>query len=259
MNWNIIKLLLVEDSSDDAALLVAEVQREGHAPMHKRVETETDFLAALQKYSWDAIICDYALPQFSGPEALRLLRQQGLDTPFIMVSGVCGEEEAVAMMKAGANDYIMKRNLGRLVPALERELAAALARHFLKCAIAEMQFLAGIVESSADAIYGKNLDSIIVSWNMAAERLLGYSSTEIIGCSNVLLFPGNSRDEMLDIMTRVRRGDVVAIQETVRLHKHGGIIPVAISVSPVKNTRGDIIGASTVVRHLPPKKSCAGT
>jgi PAS domain S-box-containing protein len=248
MDWNIIKLLFVEDSADDAALLVAAVQREGLTPMHKRVETEQDFLISLQKYSWDAIICDYVLPQFSGPEALRLLRQQGLDTPFIMVSGVCGEEEAVAMMKAGANDYILKRNLGRLVPALERELAAALARHLLKCAIGEMQFLAGIVESNADAIYGLNLDSIIVSWNMAAERLFGYSASEIIGCSNVLLFPRKGRDEMLDIMTRVRHGDVVAIQKTARLHKQGGIIPVAISVSPVKNPRGDIIGASTVVR-----------
>jgi len=131
MDWNIIRLLLVEDSADDAALVAAEVQRDGHVPMLERVDTEKDFLVALQKHSWDAIICDYALPQFSGPEALRLLRQQGLDTPFIMVSGVCGEEAAVAMMKAGANDYIMKRNLGRLVPALERELAAALARHLL--------------------------------------------------------------------------------------------------------------------------------
>jgi PAS domain-containing protein len=173
------------------------------------VESKADFLAALQQRPWDAIISDYVLPQFSGPEALHLLRHQGLDTPFIMVSGIYGEEAAVTMMKAGANDYIMKGNLSRLVPALERELEAAQDRHRRKRAEGAMQFLAAIVESSQDAIYGKNLDSLIVSWNPAAERLFGYSAEEIIGRSTVALFPQSRRDEMLDILAGIRRGDLV--------------------------------------------------
>jgi len=117
-----------------------------------------------------------------------------------------------------------------------------------------MQFLAAIVESSEDAIYGKNLDSVIVSWNPAAERLFGYRAEEIIGRSIVTLFPQNRRDEMLDILAGVRRGDVVGVQETERLHKSGRIIPVTVTVSPVRNTAGEIIGASAIARDISQQK-----
>jgi len=254
MGANTIQLLIVEDSPDDAALLLSEITRKGMATNYQRVETKADFLAALRNQPWDAIISDYVLPQFSGPEALRLLRQQGWDLPFIMVSGIYGEEEAVAMMKAGANDYIMKGNLSRLVPALQRELEAVQDRQRRKRAEGAMQFLAAIVESSEDAIYGKNLDSIIVSWNPAAERLFGYAAEEIIGRSIVTLFPQNRRDEMLDSLASIRRGDVVGPVETERLHKSGRIIPVSATVSPVRNTAGKIIGASPITRDISKQK-----
>ncbi len=115
----------------------------------------------------------------------------------------------------------MKGNLSRLAPALERELEAARDRHRRKRAEGAMQFLAAIVESSEDAIYGKNVDSLIVSWNPAAERLFGYSAEDIVGRSAALLFPKNRRDEMLDILAGVRRGDMVGVRETERLHKSG--------------------------------------
>jgi sigma-B regulation protein RsbU (phosphoserine phosphatase) len=249
-----LHILIVEDSADDATLLLGELKRKGLVPVHQRVESRADFLAALKSRSWDAVICDYVLPQFNGPEALQLLRQQGLDTPFIMVSGIYGEEEAVAMMKAGANDYLMKGNLSRLVPALERELEAAQDRRRFKRAEGAMQFLAAIVESSEDAIYGKNLDSLIVSWNPAAERLFGYSAEEIMGRSIAALFPKDRRDEMLDILASIRRGDVVGAQETERLHKDGRIIPVSATVSPVKNGAGEIIGASAITRDISRQK-----
>ena len=245
-----MQVLMVEDSADDAALLLAELKKKGHAPVCQRVESKADYLEALRSRSWDAIIADYVLPQFSGPEALRLLRQRGADTPFIMVSGIYGEEEAVAMMKAGANDYLMKGNLSRLVPALERELEAAQDRRRRQRAEGAMQFLAAIVESSEDAIYGKNLDSLIVSWNPAAERLFGYSAEEIIGRSTAVLFPHDRRDEMLDILAGIRRGDVFGGWETARVHKNGKIIPVSVTVSPVRNGPGEIIGASTIARDI---------
>ena len=247
-------LLIVEDSADDAALLLSELKRHGPAPVHLRVESSADFLAALQDRAWDAVVSDYILPQFNGLEALRLLRQKGLDTPFIMVSGIYGEEEAVAVMKAGANDYIMKGNLSRLAPALQREFEAAQDRHRRKRAEGAMQFLAAIVESSEDAIYGKNLDSRIVSWNPAAERLFGYSAEDIIGRSAAVLFPKNRRDEMLDILAGVRRGDVVGFRETERLHQNGRIIPVAVTISPVKDNAGKIIGASAITRDITPQR-----
>ena len=104
VNENNLRLLIVEDSENDTILLLAELERKGYTPVHHRVETKRDFLAALRDHSWDAIIADYALPQFSGPEALKLFRQQKLDIPFLMVSGIYGEDMAVAMMKAGADD-----------------------------------------------------------------------------------------------------------------------------------------------------------
>jgi signal transduction histidine kinase len=121
---NPIRVLLVEDSEDDAALVVRELRRGDYAPAVKRVETEATMRAALDD-PWDVIISDYSLPQFSGPAALALLKTTGLDIPFIVVSGAIGEDVAVAAMKAGAHDYLMKGNLARLVPAIQRELREA--------------------------------------------------------------------------------------------------------------------------------------
>jgi sigma-B regulation protein RsbU (phosphoserine phosphatase) len=254
MGGETINVLLVEDSASDALLLLAELKRKGQTPTYQRVENKADFLQALRENCWDAIISDYVLPEFSGPEALTLLREAGLETPFIMVSGIYGEEEAVRMMKAGANDYVMKSNLSRLAPALDRELLAARERRRRQRAEGSLQFLAAIVESSEDAIYGKNLDSLIVSWNPAAERLFGYSAEEIVGRSNALLFPQQRRDEMLDILATVRRGDVVGVMETERLRKDGSVVPVSVTVSPVRSRAGEVIGASSIARDISRQK-----
>src|SRR6202020_2601612 len=112
---------------------------------------------------------------------------------------------------------------------------AAQDRHRRKRAEGAMQFLAALVESSADAIYGKSLDGVIVSWNPAAECLFGHSAEEIIGQSYAVLFPEHRRSEMLDIQAGIRRGDVIGEMKTERLHKSGRIIPVAVTLSPVKN------------------------
>ncbi len=246
----LIDVLIVEDSESDATLLLQELKDRNYTPVFERVQTRDKFLAALDRHAWDAVISDYVLPQFSGPEALRLYRERGLEQPFIVVSGVHGEEKAVSMLKAGANDYILKSNLSRLVPALERELEAAHERRLRKRAEGAMQYLASIVESSEEAIYGNDLDSMIASWNPAAERLFGYSAEEIIGCSTVVLFPLNRRDELLDILASIRRGETVRIPDTERRHKSGRIIPMAVTISPIKNVRGEIIGASAIARDI---------
>ena len=254
MGETTVNLLIVEDSANDAMLLLAELKRKGQAVVHQRVETRDDYLTALRAKSWDAVISDYVLPQFSGPEALLVLRQEGFETPFIMVSGIYGEEEAVRMMKAGANDYVMKGSLSRLAPALQREMLAAQERRGRKRAEGAMQFLASIVESSADAIYGKNLESLIVSWNPAAERLFGYSAEEIIGRSNSILFPKHRSAEQSEIIACVRRGEIIAERETEHLHKNGGIIPVSVTISPIRNNAGQIIGASSITRDISRQK-----
>ncbi len=123
-----LRVLIVEDSEDDARLLLRELRRGGFEPACERVEDADAMSAALGKGTWDAILCDYNLPKFSAPAALKLMKIAGLDLPFILVSGVIGEEKAVKVMKAGAQDFIVKGKFARLVPAIERELAEARVR-----------------------------------------------------------------------------------------------------------------------------------
>jgi signal transduction histidine kinase len=123
-----LHVLIVEDSEDDSLLLETELARGGYEVTYSRVETAEAMRAALAEGSWDIILSDHRMPQFSSQAALKLYKEHGCDIPFIVVSGSIGEELAVAAMKAGAHDYIMKDNLARLVPAVQRELREAETR-----------------------------------------------------------------------------------------------------------------------------------
>ncbi len=123
-----LRLLLVEDSADDAVLLVQPLRRAGYEVTHRRVDTPEEMRAALEQGPWDIVLADYFMPRFSGLAALEILREKGLDLPFIIVSGRLGEDAAVEAMKAGAHDYVMKDRPKRLVPAVERELREAQVR-----------------------------------------------------------------------------------------------------------------------------------
>jgi signal transduction histidine kinase len=123
-----LQVLVIEDSADDALLLEIELQRAGYAPVCHRVETPEALTAALERQNWDLIIADYRLPRFDGLAALALVKEKGLDLPFIIVSGYITEDAAVAAMKAGAHDYVMKDKLARLGPAVARELREAEVR-----------------------------------------------------------------------------------------------------------------------------------
>lgn len=129
-----LRVLLVEDSEDDALLLMRELRRSGYDPELERVETPESMEQALTSGSWDVIISDYVLPRFSGIAALMTLKKTGLDVPFIILSGKIGEEVAVDVMKAGAHDYVMKDNPRRLGLAVERELRDAEVRRERKAA-----------------------------------------------------------------------------------------------------------------------------
>jgi PAS domain S-box-containing protein len=123
-----LRVLMIEDSEDDAFLIERELRRNGYDLDCDRVETSAAMQAVLDEQPWDLVIADYTLPAFSAPEALEILQSQQKDLPFIIVSGTIGEDTAVTAMKAGAHDYIVKGNLTRLVPAVERELREAQER-----------------------------------------------------------------------------------------------------------------------------------
>jgi len=123
-----LRILLIEDSEDDANLVLREIQRGGYQIEWERVETAEAMESALTHQTWDLIICDFSLPHFSAPHALALLKKTNIDLPFIIVSGTIGEESAVNALKAGAHDFIIKGNFARLLPAIERELKDAAIR-----------------------------------------------------------------------------------------------------------------------------------
>lgn len=138
----VLRVLLVEDSEDDALLLVRELRKGGYELQSHRVYNAADLEAALARFDWDLIITDHNLPGFGSAAALAIIKRGGVDLPVIIVSGSIGEDVAVAAMKEGAHDYIMKDNLTRLVPAVDRELREAENRHAHRRAQETIQRLA---------------------------------------------------------------------------------------------------------------------
>ena len=123
-----IDVLIVEDSADDFALLLMALRRAGYEPRHRRVQDAEGLARALGERRWDIVLSDYTLPDFSGLLALEQVRAFDADLPFIVVSGNIGEDVAVAAMKAGAHDYLIKGHLARLGAAIEREVREAEVR-----------------------------------------------------------------------------------------------------------------------------------
>lgn len=120
-----LRVLIIDDSDDDAQMVLRSIHKGGFAETHRRVDTPEAMQQALDQEPWDLVLCDYVMPRFSAPQALAVFQQYHIDIPFIVVSGAVGEETAVEVMKAGAHDYVLKQNLTRLVPAIKRELREA--------------------------------------------------------------------------------------------------------------------------------------
>lgn len=169
-----LHVLIVEDSEDDALLLLCELRRGGFEPAYERVEIADALKAALGKKTWDVILCDYGLPKFSAPGALELVKESGLDLPVIVVSGTIGEETAADLMRAGAHDLIRKENLARLVPAVEREISEAEVRHERKRAEETIRYQAlhdPLTDLPNRALFVDRLASAIASARRSEETV----------------------------------------------------------------------------------------
>lgn len=251
---NQLNTLIIDDSEDDALLITRALEKEGFALSCKRVENAAQLNAALDEGLWDLVLSDYAMPGFTGVDALALCNKKGLDAPFIIVSGRIGEELAVNMMKAGASDYVMKDDLPRLGPAVTRELRAAHERKVRRQAQAAISHLAAIVESCDDAIISHTLGGTILSWNCGAENMFGYATEDMIGESIEQLVPVKNYHEISDIRDVIQHGRRVDRIETVRVRRDGSSIDVSITVSPIKNSDGTIHGASIILRDITERK-----
>ena len=372
-----LRVLVVEDSEDDAYFLIRELKKNGFEPQFARVESARQMTEALETKKWDIVISDHSVPGFGSLEALEIIKKKQVDIPFIVLSGTIGEEVAVNVMKAGASDYVMKGKLTRLYPSIERELREAQSREarraaedalkrnrqeleeffdhapvgmrwdaadgtILRVNEAELKllgygrsdylghnivdffvdesavrdilamlnkgdtienfearmlcnngavkhvvinsnamwedgkfvhsrtftrdvtehrltqmtlaYMAAIVESSEDAIIGKMLDGTMLTWNGGAEKMYGYKADEVKGKSISILIPPYRPDELPQLYEKIKRGDTISWYETVRLRKDHQIIDVALTLSPIKDAVGKVVGVSAIERDITTRK-----
>jgi PAS domain S-box-containing protein len=231
-----LRVLVIEDSEFDAAMLVNLLRQGGYTVTWQRVQTAAGMRAALASASWDIVLSDHQMPEFSAPEALALLQASGQDLPFIIVSGGIGEATAIAAMKAGAHDYLIKGQLGRLVPAVERELREAAnraARRQAERSLQESELRYRLLfENSPDAVALVDAQGQIRFVNPAVEAVFGYSAAEIVGHSFAdLLAPQAALGRLGEALAHVEPGLARAggpRLETVGRRKDAQEIPVEI-------------------------------
>ncbi len=244
----VLRVLIAEDSEDDALLLVRELRRGGYDPVYERVDTGAAMQAALARQSWDLVIGDHSMPHFSGAAALKLVREHSLDLPFICLSGTITEEMAVAAMKAGANDWVTKGQLKRLLPAIERELREAKGRAALRATEVSYETL---VQHAPIGIYRSTPAGRFLAGNGALVGMLGYDSAAAV------LRLDMARDVYADPAERqrlVERGSYSDRQyddlETTWKRKDGRLLTVQLSVRAARDAAGRVEYYETFARDV---------
>jgi|GEM_PF-955037 len=214
-----LRLLLIEDSDSDAAHVMLWLRRGGWSPETRRVETREEMLAALDDGPWDVVVSDHHLPRFSAPEALEILRATGLDVPFLVVSGAIGEDIAVDLMRAGANDYLLKDRLARLPAAIERELDQVKERRAKRRAESLFQ---SVLRASPhpSAVIDRHTGAIIDGSNSFAKQFLDGDTFPVArSLTSVIAFSQPERIEQI-----VARGSGTALYS---IYHGGGVRRVA--------------------------------
>jgi PAS domain S-box-containing protein len=243
-----LRVLLVEDTEDDSILLLRELASHGYVVDHVRVDTGDDLRAALAAGPWDLVVSDYSMPQFTGLDALRIVKASGTDAPFLIVSGTIGEEVAVEALKSGAQDFLVKGRLARLVPAIERELREVESRRRQRRAeealrASEERFRT-LVESMQDIVFtidseGRH-DGVFGRWlereGLSPDRFLGRTFGEILG------------EDAARPHERAIAGESVVYEWS--LETPGGTRHFQTSLAPRRDAHGAVLGVVGVGRDL---------
>jgi PAS domain S-box-containing protein len=250
-----LRVLIVEDSEADAALLVRQLRRAGYDPDWQRVDTAQAMHAALTERTWDAILSDYSMPCFSAPAALELTQALGLDLPFIIVTGTIGEEAAVRILKAGAHDYLLKDHLTRLGSTIERELRAAQARHERQQHEEALVKLRKAVDNSGEVVFMTDPEGIITFVNPEFTRLYGYTAEEVVGKVTPRILKSSTMNaaEAASFWQQILSRQVVK-RELVNRTKDGRLVTVEVSVNPILDEFGKILGFLAIQRDVTEQK-----
>jgi PAS domain S-box-containing protein len=254
-----VKVLIIEDSEDDAKLALRALRHGGFDPTHRRVQTATELETALAQERWDAVIADFMMPGFTGIEALGIFRASGLDIPFILVSGTIGEESAVDAMKAGASDYVMKNSLVRLAPALERELKESQIR------AAHHRAQSDLIESERrfrDMLGNVGLISVMLDTNARITycndyflQLTGWQRDEVIGRDWFEIFMPPETNDVKDKFAALLANQPEAWHhENEILTRSGERRLIRWNNSVLRSGAGDVIGTASIGEDITERK-----
>ena len=231
-----LRVLMVEDSPTDAKLVLQALRSMGREVAFERVEDPESMRRALEERTWDFVLSDWSMPKFSAMGALDVLKKTGKDLPFIIVSGTVGEESAVDAMHAGAHDYVLKDKLGRLGPAIERELRECKARGALREAQARFSRLSesGIIGINVAEIHGNILEA-----NDAYLKMVGYSREELLGGAIrwANLTPPEFRHVADEAEAQLRATGIAPPWETETFRKDGSRISMLVGVAMLEYPR----------------------
>jgi len=239
---------------------VIELRRAGFDVAHKRVDMPETMRQALEKQTWDVILCDHAMPSFSSDRALALVRELGLDLPFIIVSGTIGEEHAVAAMRSGCHDYVLKNNLTRLAPAVQRELREVEVRRARKQAeealARERNLLRAVVDNLPDDVFAKDTQSRFVFINSSCYRHLGEKTEEKLrGKTDVDILPHEKARQFFAEEQEIIRSGRPMINREARINLPPDQPRWMLSTKvPWRDADGDVVGLVGINRDITERK-----
>jgi PAS domain S-box-containing protein len=244
------KILIVDDHEAVRKSIRALLSLRSEWAVCGEAEDGVEALEKARSLLPDLVLMDVSMPRMNGVEAARRIRGEMPGIEVIVISQNDPNLVSRQAADAGASSYIPKSELGkRLLPAIEKVISRPPEKKR-----EATDLLAAIVDSSDDAIISKNLDGVITSWNKSAEHMFGYSAAEAIGRNITLIIPDERREEEVDIITRLKRGTRIDHFHTVRRHKDGAMLDVSLTISPVRNASGRIVGASKVARDVTAQK-----
>ncbi len=254
-----LRVLIVEDSPDDAELVEIQLAKAGYQVAAMRVSSAPAMQQALASGEWDIIIADYAVPGFGALPALELLKHDGRDIPFIIVSGLITDEMAVAIMRAGAHDYLRKNNLSRLPLVIEHEMQEAATRQQNRQMEAELRVQIAALNSAANSIVITDLKGTIQWVNEAFTKLTGYSAADAIGQTPRVLKSGKHDDQFYGQMWTTIIAGSVWRGEVINRRRDSSLYVEEMTITPVRSTDGSISHFVAVKEDITARKQAEET